>query len=357
MRVLALTKYGAQSASTRQRFLLYRQHLERNGVALDVSPFIDDRSFADVAKGQRITAWSAARSYARRLTALARAGRYDVIWLHYEALPYLPGPIEALALLPGVPVVFDYDDANFHVYDRHPNPAVRRLLGSKFERLLRGATAAICGNDYLADYARGFGVETSVVPTVVDTDAIAAKETGTSGDPVVVGWIGSPTTWRTCVAPALPWLQPQVTALRARLRAVGGGPAADRMPNVDSLAWSEEGEIEMIRSMDIGIMPLNDTPFERGKCGYKLIQYMACGLPTIASPVGVNRDIVIDGETGFLAATPEQWNEALHKLVTDPALRQRMGEAGRRRAEERYSLWSQQDRVLSILHGAAEAGK
>ena len=106
----------------------------------------------------------------------------------------------------------------------------------------------------------------------------------------------------------------------------------------EHVPWTEAAEVAAIAEFDVGIMPLADEPWERGKCGYKLIQYMACGLPVVASPVGVNRQIVEHGVNGFLAETPTQWDEALRTLLADPALRQRMGQAGRQKVERQFSL-------------------
>jgi glycosyltransferase involved in cell wall biosynthesis len=142
----------------------------------------------------------------------------------------------------------------------------------------------------------------------------------------------------------------------ARFTAIGIDAAALGLP-MDSVPWSEQTEAQDIARLDVGIMPLVDAPFERGKCGYKLIQYMACGLPVVASPVGVNRQIVEHGVNGFLAETPEQWATALRTLCADPALRARMGAAGRRKVEQHYSLQVTAPRLVQILRRAAGAGR
>jgi glycosyltransferase involved in cell wall biosynthesis len=131
--------------------------------------------------------------------------------------------------------------------------------------------------------------------------------------------------------------------------AVGAGNAADEDAIVITRQWSEDREVADIQEMDIGIMPLPDAPWMRGKCGYKLIQYMACGLPVVASPVGVNRDIVDHGVNGFLAETPAEWAEALGTLVTDAALRQRMGAKARALVENQYSLRVQGPYIAKLL--------
>jgi glycosyltransferase involved in cell wall biosynthesis len=138
-----------------------------------------------------------------------------------------------------------------------------------------------------------------------------------------------------------------------RLRAIGGGGV--RLPGVEveSLPWSEFEEVSLLQGCDIGVMPLPDTPWERGKCGFKMIQYMACRKPVVASPVGVNREIVIDGFNGFLASTPKEWVDAVLRLKADPELRRVMGEKGRRLVEEKYCLQVAVPRLHRILLKAA----
>jgi glycosyltransferase involved in cell wall biosynthesis len=155
------------------------------------------------------------------------------------------------------------------------------------------------------------------------------------------------------MAPIMPSLRCVAGAENARISAVGAGRAAKPHQFLDILPWSEETEAASIQAMDIGIMPLTDTPWARGKCGYKLIQYMACGLPVIASPVGVNTEIVEHGVNGFLATTDADWREALVMLLRDPDLRNRMGAAGRRKVEEQYSLQVWGPRVADMLSKVA----
>ncbi len=135
------------------------------------------------------------------------------------------------------------------------------------------------------------------------------------------------------------------------VRAVGAGREAerDRFRDLELIEWSEANEVAEVQSFDIGIMPLQDQPFERGKCGYKLIQYMSCGLPVVASPVGVNAEIVREGFNGFLASNEDEWREALTMLITDGVLRDRMGRAGREIVVERYSLVSQAPRLVELF--------
>ena len=341
-------KYGSLAASARQRLMQYAPYLAANGVTIEYLPLLDNGHMERVAAGEKASRWAALAAYVRRLRALLTRRDFDVVWVQYELFPYLPGFVERLVSRTGKRFIVDYDDAIFHMYDANPRPAVRRVLGSKLAPLLRSADAVICGNTYIEAYARTFCDRTVVIPTVVDIDIFRPANQARSSGPLVVGWIGSPSTWAH-VEPLLPRLLPLLERQGATMRVVGAGPRARGLPSVDSVEWTEASEVGSLQAMDIGIMPVADDPWSRGKCGYKLVQYMACGLPVVASPVGVNREIVIEGENGFLAHSPEEWEKALVELLGDAGLRDRMGVNGRRRAVERYSLQSQQARLLEVF--------
>lgn len=354
MRVAAFTKYGPMAASTRQRLIQYLPHLAAAGIEVRHQAFLPDDYVRGVATGQHYPRRRTLRAYLDRFRRLVAGTSADVVWIYAELFPYLPGGLEKLAFRSGKPVVYDCDDAFFHAYDSHPNALVRRLLGRKLEPLLRGAAAACCGNAYLESYASRFCEKTMLLPTVVDTDVYGRAAGPRPDRPVTVGWIGSPSTW-PYMRPLLPSLRELAESRGIRIRVVGAGPAAraDAFPGLELIEWSEAGEVEEVRAMDIGVMPLPDDIWARGKSGYKLIQYMACALPVVASPVGVNREIVAAGESGFLATGDSEWRDALLRLIDDPALRRTFGEAGRRRAEERYSLQVQAPRLVGLLQSIA----
>ena len=354
MKVLAFTKYGPRAASSRQRFHQYEPALAAAGISVDFAPLLGDDHMRRLVAGQRATPLSVARAYGARIAALASARYYDVLWVQYELFPWLPGFVERLAMRSGKPIVVDLDDAIFHQYDQSPSRLVRTLLGSKLQPLLRSATACCCGNQYLRDFAARYCPRTLVVPTVVDTDIYRPAPSRDPGAPLVIGWIGSPSTWVN-VRPLLPVLKGLVESLGASIRVVGAGVAAerDRFPGLELVEWSEATEVAEVQGFDIGIMPVRDLPFERGKCGYKLIQYMACGKPVVASPVGVNADIVRDGENGYLTDTPESWRDRLTELLGDAQMRARMGAAGRKRAVDDYSLASQAPVLVDLFRSLA----
>jgi glycosyltransferase involved in cell wall biosynthesis len=204
--------------------------------------------------------------------------------------------------------------------------------------VIRGASAVIAGNEYLARYAREANSNVTLIPTVVDVARYlpCTRKRGHDGR-LVVGWIGSPSS--------AGYLLERIEALRrfcrnasARLVLVGSGPIELPGVPVEVRSWREDAEVAEIQRFDIGIMPIPDTPWARGKCGFKLIQYMACGVPVVASPVGANVRIVDDGQNGFLAGTDDQWVAALSTLAASSLRRQQFGMAGREKVVRRYSL-------------------
>jgi glycosyltransferase involved in cell wall biosynthesis len=294
------------------------------------------------------------RGYLLRVFTILKSGRFDLIWIEKECLPWLPAGLE-LAMLSGqVPFALDYDDAEFHKYDTHRSQLVRHFLSSKHRKIMRMASLITAGNKYLAGYARESGGQNiEIVPTVVDLERYKSiKPSNVKRTQVpTVGWIGQKSTAKYLLS--LTRILTQISAEgSAKFLAIGLPQSYGDLP-IDRCEWSELSENDDILRFDIGIMPLQNGPYERGKCGYKLIQYMACGLPVVASPVGVNKEIVDHGVNGFLAETAEEWHSSLIKLIRDPSLRHHMGLAGRKKIERLYSLESLTPRLIEVLEDAA----
>ena len=347
--VLLLTRYERLGASSRIRFLQYLPMLEREGFAFDVKPLLGNDYVRSLYGGPPVSKLSLVKAYGRRLWALQRRMRYDLIWLEKEALPWLPAWTE-IARLQGLPYVVDYDDAWFHRYENHWSSF---MLGHKIDKVMQVAQIVVAGNTYLARRARQAGArEVAIVPTAIDRDRYQNLPARPAGGPLNVGWIGIPLNahYLGIVAPALRMVD------GITLQVVGADVPADLagIP-AESFPWTEDSEIARIADFDVGIMPLLDTPWERGKCAYKLLQVMAAGKPVIASPVGANRDVVEHGVNGFLADTSEEWADALRKLA-DPELRRRMGEAARATVAERYSTAVVGPQLAAILQKAAGEG-
>lgn len=348
MRVLLLSRYGQQGASSRIRSYQYLPYLRSQGIEVEVAPLFDDDYLLQRYQG-RVSAVAVFRRYLLRLKTLLRAGRFDLVWVEVELFPWLPALWERLLRLP---YVVDYDDAVFHRYDLHRRWPIRRLLGNKLEPLVRGARLVIAGNGYLAQWARQAGApRVEILSTVIDLARYETKPSAQDGR-FVIGWIGSPTS-----TPYLRLIEPALRGLGGdggtRLLLVGAGPIEMEGVEIEHRPWSEADEVASILDFDVGIMPLPDTPWARGKCGYKLIQCMACGRPVVGSRVGANIDVLKDGAGGFLAESMEEWVDALRRLRDEPGLRIEQGAAGRRRVEQHYCTALAGPRLAELLRQAA----
>ncbi|MDD4603642.1 MAG: glycosyltransferase family 4 protein [Bacteroidales bacterium] len=228
------------------------------------------------------------------------------------------------------PYIFDFDDAIFLNTPQQPYNSYQT------DRMILHAARVIVSSPVLAEYCQNLGVTSQIITTPVDSDHIVQKSYNQLDKPFTVGWIGSVYT-TPFLEIAIPALQKISQTIKLRILLIG----ADRkhifsgLP-VEYMEWSIEAENQKLQQMDVGIMPLPDTPWARGKGGYKLYLYMAAGIPVIASPVGINRDIVIHGDSGFLASTQEDWEKYLLLLTQDRSLVETMGQAGRKLVLERY---------------------
>ncbi len=243
------------------------------------------------------------------------------------------------------PRVLDVDDAIF------------LLRGGRFaERLARGCALTICGNRFLADRFSDWAPAVAVLPTGIDTRRFTLAEGGEASGRGVIGWIGTSVNLRYLYA-----IEEALGAvLRQHCEAVlrivtERRPDFGRLPGaqVEWVPWSAAGEVRCIQEMDLGLMPLADTPWERGKCSFKLLQYMACGVPFVASPVGMNAEVLALGEAGLAAGDARAWQEGIGALLAEPAARRRMGLTGRAMVERHFSVDVLAPRLAALLRGAA----
>jgi glycosyltransferase involved in cell wall biosynthesis len=351
MRILAFTRYCSKGASSRIRIFQYADYLRDHGVQLNISPLLGEKYLKRFYESNKNDLMAVAKGIVRRLIDLQNSRKYDLLWVEKELLPWFSFAIEK-ALGPGIPYLADYDDAIFHNYDIHPGRVVQRVLGRKIDEVMASAAFVTVGNEYLAERARRAGApRVEILPSVIDLERFPRTD-APRNENFTIGWIGSPSTAKH--------LLEIYSALIEVCRSRGGkfvvvgaweNPLSGLMATIRD--WDEDTEKEEIEKFDVGIMPLPDNPWERGKCGFKLIQYMACGKPVVASPVGVNKEIVVNGVNGFLASTSKEWVDALLHLKADPELRRAMGENGRRMVEEKYCLQVTAPRLYRILLEAA----
>jgi glycosyltransferase involved in cell wall biosynthesis len=337
IKVLALTRYGALGASSRMRFLQYVPTLTAEGIEIEVQALFDDEALLSKYQQGKYGLITVLNCFIERIAIMRKRSLYDLLWIEKEALPWMPVWLEK-SMLQGIPYILDYDDAWFHNYDLHRLKIIRQLFGHRLDDLMANATLVIGGNQYLAQRARLAGAPwVEILPTVIDLERYLKPQIKSKIDKIpVVVWIGSPSTVRYLQILQKP-LQQLAQHIPFQLRVIGGEIDIPGV-NVQCLRWSEDTEVENIASADVGVMPLLDSPWERGKCGYKLIQYMACSLPVVASPIGVNTEIVRSEVNGYLANDVNEWIAALENLLVDANLRNQMGQRGRQRVEQEYCL-------------------
>jgi len=350
VKVLFLTRYTARGASSRYRTHQYLPHLEARGIECDASALLGDAYLDARFRRRRRPLGALLRAFLRRVGVLLRSLSYDLVVVEKELFPYAPAFLERLLLRLPRRYSLDFDDALFHVYDEHTSAWVRRALGGKFASLLRRARHATVGNPYLAGYCERHGSRVIQVPTVLDLARYRVLPEPEGA--FTVGWIGTPLSAHN-LARAAEGLRAFFARHDGRLLLIGAGAGVE-LPGVpvEVVPWSEDGEAELLSSIHVGIMPLWDEPFERGKSGLKLLQYLACGRPVVASPVGVNVDVVTP-DVGYLAEDPDEWLRHLETLRKDEALRGTLGRRGREKVEDGYSLAVWAERYAEILEAAA----
>lgn len=342
MKALFLCSNSRTEASMRFRVLQFQPEWAARGHQGTVSSFFDDaagRWWARVARGT-----------VRRARDMLRARSMDLIFVHREAFPLSLNTF-VRALPARLPLVFDFDDA-VHL----PVGGWRGRLArpESTRELIERADLVFAGNAELEEYARAFSARVRIVPTVVDTNRFRPR-LQTGHRPLVVGWVGSPSTAKY-LHTVLSTLERVATEVPFTLRLIGAGRRfSSTKMKIENLPWRLEGEVEAFQDLDIGIYPLVDDAWSRGKSGFKAIQYMACGVPFVASPVGAVRNVTHNGVEGLWAGNADEWHEGLRGLVLDAELRARLGTAGRAAAVERFSVSALAPRWVRALETPAEA--
>ncbi len=350
MRALFLTLYPESGASSRYRVLQFVPYLRDHGVECTVAcPFAEDefaRLRAEAAKGR---AWKYhLHEFRARLRQMQSARRYDVVVLQKAVMSAYVRGMAQLVRARARRLVYDIDDA-VNLSPPHPLPRRWAWLGdaSQINKLFARADLVLAGNDWLKQSAEAAGGRAEYFPTVVDTDRFTPAAERREAD-FVVGWIGGPST-----SAHLRPVAKTLTALHdAEIRLVGADRVQASIPDAQYVPWSLGTEVAELQRFSIGVMPLPKTEWARGKCALKALQYMACGVPCVATPFGAVLDVIEDGVNGLFADSAEEWVAAIDRL-RDPALRRRMGEAGRRTVEERFSLRKAVPRLAKLLESAA----
>lgn len=353
-RVLVLAAHRpGRSPSQRFRFEQFMRPLKAHGFDFELSNLLDaaDDGVFYGNGSPAVKAVVVAKSALKRLADCRRFRDFDIVFVQREAWMLGSTFFERRIKGSGAKFVFDFDDSIWLMDTSAANKRWEWLKNPrKTEENIRLADLVFAGNPYLADFARQLNPNVHVVPTTIDTEAYTPAPFSREKSPLTVGWSGSVTTIRhfEFARPALSRVKDRFGD-KAAFQIIGDGTFRDAALGIAGLPWRPESEVDDLRRFDIGIMPLPNDDWARGKCGLKGLQYMALGIPTVMSPVGVNSDIIRHGENGYLAGTDEEWLECLSLLLESPDLRKRIGDAGRATVQERYSVAANIGRYKDLL--------
>ncbi len=343
-----------RSPSQRYRFEQYFPFLKENGYECELSYIIDanaDRIFyrpGNIFRKFLITL----KSLRKRMKDIQHAKNVDIVFVQREAFMTGSAYFEKQFAQTGAKLVFDFDDSIWLLDTSKANKKWAWLKSEKKTgEIIAVSDVIFAGNNYLANYAGQFNKNTKIIPTTIDTDMFRRTSAYCDNDRICIGWSGSITTIKH-FEQAVPFL----TAIQKKygntvyFKVVGDVTYKNEALGIEGIQWTSETEVSLLQSFDIGIMPLPDDEWVKGKCGLKGLSYMAVEVPTVMSGVGVNSEIIMDGINGFIANSDEEWIQKLSLLIDSYELRKKMGEAGRKTVLERYSMESQKNNYLDAFN-------
>jgi len=359
MKVLALTKYSYEGPSSRYRFYNYQKCFNKNRIEFSIKPFFAKSYFTITNKIYKliIVVFAYLNRFLILINLLVLKNSYDLVIIEYELFPYFPPFFEKLLKKRGIKYIVDYDDAIFHKYDMSSNKIIFGILKDKIAKVIQYAEYVIVCNEYLENYAKRYNTNIMRLPTVVLLENYISKMSyfKKQNEKFIIGWIGSRTT-SVYILEILPAIEEFIKKYpMVRFRLVGfdknlvSVKEAKRY-NIDIVLWEESKEIEDILSFDIGIMPLPDNPWSRGKCGFKIIQYMSCKKVVVASPVGINSSLIENGINGFLATSNQEWFSVLEKLYLDNSLRLQMGKNNFKKIIEDFNYSKNCKKYIELIN-------
>lgn len=326
MKLIVYSRHQRLGASSRYRSIQYFPILEQFGIEVVHRPFFTDNYLTKKAN-KTVRAFEIARAYIARFMSLLRESRqYNTVFFEKELLPFTPHWIEVFFLKRFGASIIDFDDAIWHAYDRSRWRLIRKIGASKFPALVKQCNLTIAGSHYLQKQCNDWmATECLFIPTSIPNAKYFGQGLAQEKNADVV-WIGSDSTLQYLDA-IMPALGRIAESFKISVRVIGPSRPGDRQyPSfVQYIPWSEKTEVDLLATSRVGIMPLPDEPFERGKCAFKLIQYMGVGIPFIASPVGENKFLCSANLGGISAESESEWIDAITRLLQSESTREQMG--------------------------------
>ena len=346
MRVLFIVPYPTEGPSNRFRVEQYLSELEKCGIGYIVRPFCNSGFYKTLFQRQynlKKTLYLMLFSVLRVMDVV-RSLFFDVVFIHREAFPTKDFLFEWLFKLFGKKIIYDFDDS---IFLKKP---------AKVKKTITISDCVITGNKFLKDYASKLNDNAVVIPTSIDTDKYKPASSQRADNRIVIGWIGTPTT-----ASYLLEIKEVFKVLAEKyenieFRVIGAEFATEKSLPIAYEPWSLHSEVKDLQGFDIGIMPMPDNDWTKGKCAFKIIQYMAVGIPAVASPCGMNTEVISDGVNGFLPSNDKEWCDRLALLIESPELRIKLGENGRKMIEKQYSVKANTSKFIDILKNCSMKG-
>jgi glycosyltransferase involved in cell wall biosynthesis len=358
-RIIYFTKYTEAGPSSRYRSYQYKKYLENNGFEIVINPLFPSKYIADLYGKGKKNIWILIPQYIKRFFQVLFLKNYDILFIEYELFPYIPFFFEKIALLNKKNIVLDYDDATFHTYDKSGSKLIKVLCGSKIYQLVQLSSLTITGSPYLSKVLSKYSANVVEIPTSISFKKYQNTKSLTStNDVFIIGWVGSKNTSVNVLPLKSVFIQLQ-QKYNIKLHLIGFDkkllPLLEGV-HYESIVWEASTEVETISKFDVGIMPLENNFFNQGKCGFKLIQYMACGIPTISTPLEAN--IKINRNNGNLFATStEEWFVAFENVINNKDwFKLNVGEKNRQIVENEYCIESNYNKYVVGFNDLVKSG-
>lgn len=351
MKILFWVPYPTEGASNRYRVEQYLPFLNKEGINYYVHHFWNQAAYKILYKKGKIIlkTYFLLRGTLSRLLDLACIFYFDIVFIHREAYPLGGEFFEKILFKLKKPYIYDFDDSIYLLSSSSTNKFITNFKKPhKINKIIKMASCVVAGNKHLADFSMCHNKSTYILPTPIDTEKYFPFPKVNSGE-IVIGWIGSGTTSQFLDLIKEPFISLSKKFNNIRLVIIGGSFSIKGHTNIINIPWSMSDEIACLRMFDIGIMPMPENDWTKGKCGFKAILYMSMGIPCVCSPVGVNKEIINDNENGYLAGSGEEWISKLSKLIADLELRIKIGTAGRRTIEKKYSVNVNAPKFIDII--------